>query len=219
MFWSLCLVHLTCRTSQFVCFFDCFFPTLSMGHIFCFICMSHNFLFGNWTFKIICYNNSSSIFPLRVFFLQFSCSVVSNCLRPHGLQDARLLCPSPTPGSCSNSCRWCHPTISSSVVPVSSCLQSFPASGSFPMSQSSPQVANVLELQHQSFQWIFRTDFHYDWLVGSLCSRRDSQESSPTSQFKSINSSVLNFLYDPTLTSIHDYIFSCWVFNFYFLLN
>jgi len=144
---------------------------------------------------------------------------VSNCLRPHGLQDARLLCPSPTPRSCSNSCRWCHPTISSSVVPVSSCLQSFPALGSFPMSQSSPQVANALELQPQSFQWIFRTDFLYDWLVGFLCSRRDSQESSPTSQFKSINSSVLNFLYDPTLTSIHDYIFSCWVFNFYFLLN
>ena len=69
---------------------------------------------------------------------QFSRSVVSNCLWPHGLQHARLPCPSPTPGAYSNSCslsRWCHPTISSSVVPFSSCLQSFPAPGSFPMSQ------------------------------------------------------------------------------------
>ena len=64
--------------------------------------------------------------------------VVSNSLQPHGLQYARLPCPSPAPGAYSNSCPlslWCHPTISSSVVPFSSCLQSFPASGSFPKSQ------------------------------------------------------------------------------------
>ena len=70
--------------------------------------------------------------------IQFSHSVVSNSLRPHGLQHTRLPCPSPTPGVYSNSCPlswWCHPTISSSLVPFSSCLQSFPASGSFPMSQ------------------------------------------------------------------------------------
>ena len=66
-------------------------------------------------------------------------------------------------------------------------------------------VAKVLEfqLQHQSFQWIFRTDFFWDGLVGSSCCPRDSQESSPTPQFK--NSSVLSFLYSPTLTSILDY--------------
>ena len=66
------------------------------------------------------------------------CSVVSDSLWPHGLQQARFLCPSPTPGAYSNSCllsRWCHPTISSSVAPFSSWLQSFLASGSFPMSQ------------------------------------------------------------------------------------
>ena len=65
-------------------------------------------------------------------------SVVSNSLWPHGLRHARLLCPSPNPGACSNprpSSQWCHPTISSSVIPFSSCLQSFPASWSFPMSQ------------------------------------------------------------------------------------
>ena len=70
---------------------------------------------------------------------QFS-SVAQSCstLQPHGLQHAKLPCPSPTPGACSNSCPlswWCHPTISSSVIPFSSRLQSFPASGSFPMSQ------------------------------------------------------------------------------------
>ena len=70
--------------------------------------------------------------------VQFSCSVMSDSFRPHGLQHARLSCPSPTPGACSNSCslsRWCHPTISFSVTCFSSCLQSFPASGSFPVSQ------------------------------------------------------------------------------------
>ena len=70
--------------------------------------------------------------------LQFIRSVLSNSLWPHGLQHARLPCPSSTPRACSNSCplsRWCHPTISSSVTPFSSCLQSFPASGSFPASQ------------------------------------------------------------------------------------
>ena len=69
--------------------------------------------------------------------VQFSCSVMSNSLRPHGLQHARLPCPSPTSRACSNSCPsrwWRHPTISSSVVPFSSCLQSFPASGSLLMS-------------------------------------------------------------------------------------
>ena len=69
---------------------------------------------------------------------QFSCSVMSNSLWPHGLQHVRLPCPSPTPGAYSNSCPsycWCHPTISSSVIPFSSYLQFCPASGSFPMSQ------------------------------------------------------------------------------------
>ena len=75
--------------------------------------------------------------------------------------------------------------------------------GLFKWVSSSHQVAKVLEfqLQHQSFQWIFRTDL----LVWSPCSSRDSQESSPTPQFKSINSLALSFLYSPTVTSIHDY--------------
>ena len=72
---------------------------------------------------------------------QFTHSYVSDFLWHHGLQHARLPCPSPTPGAYSNSCpscRWCHPTISSSVIPFSSRLQSFPTSGSFPMSQFFP---------------------------------------------------------------------------------
>ena len=142
--------------------------------------------------------------------LLFICLVLSNSLQPRGLQHARPPCPSPTPGAYPNSCPsswWCHPTTSSSVFSLSSCLQSFSVSGSFPVSQSSNQVTKVLkfQLQHRSFQWIFGTDFLLDWLVGSPCSPRDSQESSPALQFKSISSLVLSFLYSPSLRSIHDY--------------
>ena len=77
--------------------------------------------------------------------------------------------------------------------------------GLFQWISSSHQVAKALWLQHQSFQWLFRTDFLYDGLVWSPCRPGDSQESSPTPQFKSINSLVVSFLYSPTLTSIHDY--------------
>ena len=79
--------------------------------------------------------------------------------------------------------------------------------GLFQWVGSSHQVAKVLELQlqHQSFQWIFMTDFLYDGLIGSPCCPRDSQESSPTPQFKSINSLVLSLLYGPSLTYKHDY--------------
>ena len=94
--------------------------------------------------------------------------------------------------------------------------------GPYQWVSSSHQVAKVLEFQpqHQSFQRIFRTDFLLDWLVWS-CSPRDSQESSPTPQFKSINSWVLSFLHSPTLTSIHDhwkkhsldYVDLCWKNN------
>ena len=141
--------------------------------------------------------------------VQFSCSVFSNSLRPHGLQHARLLCPSPTPGACSNSCplnqSW-HPNISSSVIPFSSCLQSFPASGFFPMSQFFAWGGQSIGVSASASVLSMNTQ---DWsplgLVGSPCSPRDSQESSPTPQFKSINSSALSFLSSPTLTSIHDY--------------
>ena len=95
--------------------------------------------------------------------VQFSHSVMSDSLKPHGLQHARPPCPSPTPRICSNSCplsRSCHPTISSSVVPFSSPLQSFPASGSFPMSQlfaTGGQSIGV-SASTSSFQCTPRTD-------------------------------------------------------------
>ena len=78
---------------------------------------------------------------LYISSVHFSCSVMSDSLWPHGLQHSRFPYPTPTPGACSNSCalsRWCHPTISSSVIHFSSRLQSFPASASFPMSQFFP---------------------------------------------------------------------------------
>ena len=143
------------------------------------------------------------------YSVRFSCSVVSDSLRPHELQHARPPCPSPTPGDHSDSCpssQWCHPAISSSVIPFSSCPQSLPASESFPMSQlfawggqstGVSALASVLPMNTQ--------DWSLEWLVGSPCSPRDSQESSPMPQFKSINFSVISFLHSPTLTSIHDY--------------
>ena len=111
---------------------------------------------------------------------------------------------------CSNSCplsQWCHPTISSSVIPFSSCLQSFSASGSSLMSQffisggqSIGASASALVLLKNIQDW-----FPLELLVWTPYSPRDSPESSPTPQFRSINSLVFSLLYGPTLTSIHDY--------------
>ena len=134
--------------------------------------------------------------------VQFCHSVVSDSLQPHELQHTRPPCPSPTPGVHSDSrpsSQWCHPAISSSVIPFSSCSQSLSASESFPMSQvfawggQSTGVSALASFLPKNTQ---------DW---SPCSPRDSQESSPTPQFKSINSSALSLLHSPTLTSIHDH--------------
>ena len=142
--------------------------------------------------------------------VQFSCSFVSNSLQPNGLQHARPPCLSPTPGVYSNSSplsQWCHPVISSSVVPFSSCLQSFPTSGALKMSQffiSGGQSIGVWASTPVLLMYI------QDWfpLGGtgwiSLQSKGLSGVFS-TPQFKSISSTVLSFLYSPTLTSIHDH--------------
>ena len=142
--------------------------------------------------------------------VQFSCSVVSNSLQPHGLLHARTPCPSPTPGVYSNSCllsQWCHPSISSSVFLFSSCLLSFPASGSFQMSQlftSGGQSigvsasASVLAMNIQNWFLLGWTD----WI--SLQSKGLSRVFSNTTVQKH-QLSALSFLYSPTLTSIHDY--------------
>ena len=118
------------------------------------------------------------------------------------LQHARPPCPSPTPRVHPNSCpssRWCHPAISSSVIPFSSCPQSLPASQSFPMSQLFASGGQSIGVSALASVLLKNTQ---DW---SPCSPRDSQESSPTPQFKSSNSSSLSLLHSPTLTSIHDH--------------
>ena len=142
--------------------------------------------------------------------VQFSCSVMSDSLQPHGLQHTRLPYPLPTPRACSAHVHWVSDAIQSShllLTPSPPALNLSQNQALFKWLSSSHQVAKVLEfqLQHQSFQWTPRTDLLQNGLVGSPCSPRDSQESSPTPQFKSINSSTLSFLYSPTLTSIHDH--------------
>ena len=147
---------------------------------------------------------------LKLF--QFS-SVTQLCLtlRPHESQHARPPCPSPTPRVHPNPCpssQWCHPAISSSIVPFSSCPQSFPASGSFLMSQlftsgvqsnGASASASVLPMSIQDWFPLWM-----DWLY-LLAVQGSLKSFSPTPQYKSINSSVLRFLYCPILTFKHDY--------------
>ena len=124
---------------------------------------------------------SSRIGQCSALSLVFSHSVMSDSLWPHGLQHARLPYPSPSPGACSDACplsRWCHPTISSSVIPFSSCLQSFPASGAFPMSWLFPSGGPLVKKQMWSPQcsvWrsLAGTDrrhrgniMHHSWCLG-----------------------------------------------------
>ena len=148
----------------------------------------------------------------NIFYVsvRFSHSVVSNSLWPHGLQHARLPCPSPIPRAYSNSCpssRWCHPTISSSVIPFSSHLQSFPASGSFLISHlfksggqsvGASALASVLPKNIQN--WLPLGLTGWISLQPKGLSRVFSNTTVQKHQFL-----ALTFLNDPTLTSIHDY--------------
>ena len=157
--------------------------------------------------------------------VQFSRSVVSDSLLLHESQPTRPPYPSQWWWISS---QWCHPAISSSVIPSSSCPQSLHASGSFPVSQlfawggQSIGVSASVSVLPMNTQ----TDLLQDGLVGSPCSPRDSQESSPTPHFKSISFLVLSFLHSPALTSIHDHRENhnldqtdlCWQSNVYGLL-
>ena len=141
---------------------------------------------------------------------QFINSIVSNSLQPHELQHARLPCLSPRPGACSNSCplsRWCHPTISSFVVPFSSRLQSFPATGIFPkcqfftsggQSSGASASAAVLPMNIQDWFPLGLTDLIF--LQSKGLSRVLCNTIVQKHQFFSFS-----FLYCPTFTSIHDY--------------
>ena len=130
---------------------------------------------------------------------------MSNSLGPQRLKHARLHCSSLSPGFAQT-----HVHCVGDVIEPSHSL-SPPSPPAFNLSQHqglfNESVAKVLEfqLQHQSFQWIFRTDFPLGWTGLIFCCPRDSQESSPTPQFKSINSLVLSFLYSSNLTSRDDY--------------
>ena len=142
--------------------------------------------------------------------IQFSCSVVYDSLQPHGLQHTRPPCPSPIPRVYSNSCplrQWCHPTISSCVIPFSTRLQSFPALGSFQMSQlfasggQSIGVSASISVLPMNIQDLFPLGCT-GWI--SLQSKGLSRIFSNIT-VQSINSSALSFLYSPTLTSIDDH--------------
>ena len=135
-------------------------------------------------FAIIKYFLSLSSLLIRrkyPLLLSFSPSVVSNSLQPHGLQHTRLPCPSPSPRTCSNSCplsQWFHPTISSSVVSFSSCLQSFPAPESFPRSQffasggqSIGASASVFPMSIQDWFPLELTDLEFISLLSKGLSR------------------------------------------------
>ena len=141
-------------------------------------------------------------------YVQFSHSLMSDSLWPHGLQHPMPPCPSLTPRACSNSCPlswWCHPIISSSFVPFSSCLQSFPVF-------FNESVLRIQLPKYWSFSYSISPSnehsglisFRMDWF-DLLVVQGTLQESSLIPQFKTINSSALSFLYGPPLTSIHDY--------------
>ena len=140
--------------------------------------------------------------------VQFSRSVMSDSLRPHGLQHTRFPCPSPSPRACSNSCPlswWCHPTISSSVVPFSSCLQAFPASGSFPVSRlfalSDQKCCSFSFCISPSNEYSELISFRIDWfdllaVQGTLKSLLQHHSSKASVLWHSL------FFYGPTLISI-----------------
>ena len=145
--------------------------------------------------------------------LLFSHQVVSDSLQPRVLQYMRLPGPSISPGVCSNSCPlswWCHLTISSSVKAVYFCSQSSPASVF-----SKKLTLHIRWPMYQSFsigpskEYSRLIFFRIDWF-DLCCSPRDSQESSPTPQFKSTDSLALSLLHGPLLTSLHDYWKTPW---------
>ena len=182
-----------------------------------------NSLFSVWTF---CHNSSHALSYHGISFLfhsfysvqfssvHFSHSVMSYSLWPHEPQHVKPPCPSPTPGVHPNPCplcQWCHPTISSSVVPFSSCPQSFPASGSFPVSQlfTSGGIsirisasASVLPMNIQ--------DWSLGWTGWNSLQIKGLSRVFSNSTVLMFNSSVLSFLYSPTLLS-YTHLFWCGV--------
>ena len=164
--------------------------------------------FVNLTFTLNCHTGLWFFQKVQYILVQFSHSVVSDSLQPHGLQHARPPCPSPTPRVYSNWCplsQWCYPTISSSVVPFSSCLQSFLASGSFPMSHffasggqsiRASALASVLPMNIQDW-------FPLGWTGWISLQSKGLPRVFSNTTVKKHQFSALSFLSSPTLTSIH----------------
>ena len=141
------------------------------------------------------------------FSFQLSRSVMSDSLWPHGLQHAWPPCPSPTPGTDSKSCQsreWCHPTISSSVIPFSSCFQSFSASGSFQMSQFFASVGQSIRASASPSVLPMNIQ---DWLPLGWTGWISSKSKGLSRVFSSTTASILQWsaFVSPTLTSIHDH--------------
>ena len=136
-----------------------------------------------------------------LYTVQFSCSIVSNTLWSHEPQHTRPPCPWPTPGVHPNPCalsQWCHPTISSSAGPLLLLPSVFPSIRVF----SNESALCISWPKYWSFSFNISPSNEH---LGLIFIIRDSQESSPTPQFKSINSSALSFLHSPALTFIRDH--------------
>ena len=160
--------------------------------------------------RLSLFSEISAFVSLILLLLLFSCSVMSDSLWPHSHSMSGFPVLHHFLELAQTHVHWVgdaiqpfHP-LSSPPPPAFSLFQH---ESLFQWVSSSHQVAKELEpqLQDQTFKWICRVDFLLEWLIWSPCSPRDSQESSPTPQFKRINSSALSFLYGPTLTSIQDY--------------
>ena len=150
------------------------------------------------------------VLRVRGYSVQFSRSAVSDSFRPNELEHARPPYPSPTPGVHPNPCPlslWCHPAISSSVIPFSSCPQSFPASGSFQMSQLFESGGQCIGVSVSTSVPPMNTQdcSPLGWTGWISLQSKGRSTAFSNITVKSINSLVLSFLYIPTLTSIHDY--------------
>ena len=184
-------------------------PTGNHSFVLC-ICESASYLFYAWFHLSLSDLISPSIMPSKFIPFQFSSvqssrSVVSDYLRPHEPQHTRPPCPSPTPRVYPNPCpssQWCHPAISSSVITFSSCLQSFPAPGSFQMSQlfsSDGQSTGVLA--STSILPMNTQDCSPLGWTGWISQSKGLSRVFSTTTIQSINSLVLSFFYSSTLTS------------------
>ena len=165
------------------------------------------YLFPTPHFQSLC------VTRFEVGLLLFSHLVVSDSLWPPGLQQTRLPCPSPSPAACSNSCissRWCHPTISSSVITVS-CLQFFLASRSFPMSQFFASGGQIIGVSTSSSVLPKNIQGWFSLGLTGLIALQSKGLSRVffSTQLEGMCSSSLSLFYGPTLTSILDYWKNC----------